>query len=138
MVHEGDDKEGKEDGLTSSYYHGEFVNGRRHGKGTYVDLVGLSTYTGDWADDLPHGFCSITWGNGSQFEGKIVKGRLSQGKYTFGSGALYIGKFDEVKGNFAGKGQYFNENEIIEGTWIDGVLNGYATCKFKDGSSMQG
>ena len=79
---------------------------------------------GDFADDLPHGYGHIEWADASQFTGKMTKGRLDTGAYTFTSGSHYEGSFNELTGKFHGEGTFSNAKEIIKGEWKDGKLHG--------------
>ena len=54
------------DGLT---YTGEFRNGLRHGHGVLMHRADLCQYKGDYENDLPHGYGTITWLDGTSFEG---------------------------------------------------------------------
>ena len=105
-------------------YTGDFKDGMRHGHGSREDKAGLCAYKGDWADDLPHGFGTINWLDGTSYEGRLVRGRLIEGKYTFASGNQYEGEFSEETGKFQGKGLFTSDMEFAEGTWLDGKLSG--------------
>ncbi len=48
-------------------YKGQYNNGKRHGKGTYIYANG-STYTGDWVDGKKMGQGVFTWFDGDQYE----------------------------------------------------------------------
>lgn len=83
-------------------YEGEYLNGDRHGFGTYIYANG-NKYSGEYKNDRPNG----------------------RGTMTFSSGDKYIG---EVKnGKRHGKGTYFYaDGERLTGTWND---NEYVDAK---------
>ena len=87
---------------TRSSYKGLFENGQRHGTGELTEVTSSYTYVGDFEDDLPHGYGHIEWADTSQFTGKMSKGRMQTGAYTFVSGNHYEGSFSEHTGTFEG------------------------------------
>ena len=119
-------------------YTGDFKDGMRHGYGTQEDKAGIYTYKGDWADDLPHGFGTITWLDGTSFEGKLARGRLVEGKYTFASGNQYEGQFSEETGKFEGQGLFTSDAELTEGTWRNGRLHGPGVRRYATGDVYHG
>ena len=54
-------------------YEGDFLDEKRHGKGTHFHLCG-SKYEGEWKDDLPHGNGVETLMNGDIFTGTFMLG----------------------------------------------------------------
>ena len=96
----------------------------RQGRGKYIDQFTMSEYNGDFELDLPHGFGQIDWGDLSNFEGKVFKGRLENGKYGFASGSVYVGDFSLKSGKFDGNGEYVTDEAITKGCWSEGVLHG--------------
>ena len=89
------------DGLYSGY----FQEGRRRGRGTFVD-DSFNRYDGDWLNDQRHGKGVYTWGQGQwqgdEYEGDWISGeRTGWGKYTSKNGNILEGYFENgiFKGN---------------------------------------
>ena len=109
-------------GATSSnnkrtVFSGIFENGNRHGTGELRDVPDKYLYTGDFENDLPHGYAHIEWSDDSRFTGRMVLGRLDNGSFTFPSGNHYQGGFDGSNGKFGGQGTFQNQNELMIGEW---------------------
>ncbi len=51
------------------YYYGQFLNGDRHGEGTYIWSNG-NKYEGNWKHGRRHGQGTFTWFNGGTYSGK--------------------------------------------------------------------
>lgn len=121
-----------------SIYTGNFENGIRQGTGVYICSATNLKYEGDWENDLAHGFGRIEWEDGAVYAGKMGRGRLVKGSYTFPSGSFFEGNFDELSGMFLGEGTFQNNDEIVTGTWKDGKLNGKGERKMRNGDYYQG
>lgn len=88
-----------------------------------------SEYTGDWKENLMHGFGQCKFANGDTYVGQYHKGQRSGGpscKYKFANSDLYVGDWDANR--FHGFGRYFYaDGSVLEGNFVDGVKQG----KFK-------
>ena len=82
----------------SDTYSGEFVNGQRHGTGTYKWSDGRS-YTGKFWKDQRHGQGHYTWPGGASYEGAYHQGvRTGYGRYLDDAhGILYVGDWQNGK-----------------------------------------
>jgi hypothetical protein len=64
-------------------YDGDWLNGKRHGQGTFMWLGGADdcavTYEGGWENDCIHGKGVIKWPDGRVFIGSFVGDRVKQG-----------------------------------------------------------
>ena len=98
----------------------------------------LCQYKGDYENDLPHGYGTITWLDGTSFEGQLYNGRLKEGKYIFASGNLYEGQFSTETGKFEGQGNFISDMEITEAHWVDGKMNGQGIRKYASGEEFSG
>lgn len=70
-------------------YSGDWINGKKHGKGTYVFTSTSVRYTGEWHENF-----------------------LLKGKWVFPNGNYYEGSFENNKPNGRGKWYFKNGNEI--------------------------
>ena len=99
---------------SDSYYEGELLNEKRHGKGIMIYNNGR-IYEGEWVNDEK---------SGKGFE-RYYTGNIYEGNYKFG------------KPN--GKGAYtWNNGEIYEGEWKNGLKHGYGAWKGINGDSYIG
>lgn len=66
------------------YYNGEFLHGKRSGKGTLFYNNGVKKYDGMWWDDLPHGIGVIYDLRGNKYEDVVCdRGNFSHGLQTY-------------------------------------------------------
>ena len=121
-------------------YTGEFLNGRRHGRGMQVferDDGGEESYVGEWREDQ-------RWGQGTlktphmtyvgQFEKNLRHGR---GVETYRDGGVYEGEFANGRRNGQGMFRWPN-GDVYEGQWVDNVRVGQGTLKWASGDVYEG
>ena len=117
-------------------YEGEFLNGKRHGKGTYFWKNG-NKYIGDWRDGQRSGKGTFLYINGDKYIGEYFNNqRHGEGTYIWGRGKWegdkYTGKWRD--GKFHGQGTYFyNDGTRYIGQWINDERNGQGTYFYPDG-----
>ncbi|XP_047658038.1 histone-lysine N-methyltransferase SETD7 isoform X2 [Tachysurus fulvidraco] len=77
-------------------------------------------------DELPHGFCTVTYSSSDRFEGHFVHGEKNgKGKFFFFDGSTLEGFY--VDDALQGQGVYtYEDGGVLHGTYIDGDLNGPA------------
>ena len=107
-------------------YEGDFVNGKRHGKGTFHFNVGV-VYTGDWRNDKRTGFGMQFGTRGDYYAGDFVDGKWhGRGTYRWPIGNVYTGEFRESKmhGNGVQHGTSGDTyiGQFDHGRWGKGVL----------------
>lgn len=148
--------------MGNGYYYGNVVNGKRHGRGSYVfdngqrfegffkndEIEGSGIYF--WSDT---NFFAGTWDGTGHRTGYGIQVN-SDGTYLVGywQNEQYIGQsvtpaqsnrlnytngyyIGETKNGVAhGRGKYYwNDGSTFEGTWIDGVINGSGLLTFAGG-----
>jgi hypothetical protein len=85
-------------------YDGEFLNGNRHGFGTYFYANG-NKYTGEWNNDRPNGKGTMIFASGAKYIGEVKNGkRHGQGSYFYSDGERLTGKWNE--GEFVDSSSY--------------------------------
>ena len=95
---------GRED-YENGYYEGEFLNGERHGLGTYYFNIG-SKYEGRWVHNEFTGSGKFYSEDGTVYEGYFINGKLNgHCEVTFTNGNCYSGEFKDNKRH--GHGIYF-------------------------------
>ncbi|KAM6953671.1 histone-lysine N-methyltransferase SETD7 [Aplochiton taeniatus] len=77
-------------------------------------------------DDLPHGFCTVTYSSSDRFEGHFSHGEKNgKGKFYFFDGSTLEGFY--VDDGLQGQGVYtYEDGGLLHGTYVDGELNGPA------------
>lgn len=78
-------------------YSGQWVNGKKHGQGTYVFNATAMKYVGEW------------------FEGKFISGR-----WLYPNGTYFEGQFQNNKPKGAGEWHFCNEN--CEKGWYEQMI----------------
>ncbi|XP_060783257.1 histone-lysine N-methyltransferase SETD7 isoform X1 [Neoarius graeffei] len=77
-------------------------------------------------DELPHGFCTVTYSSSDRFEGHFVHGEKNgKGKFFFFDGSTLEGFY--VDDALQGQGVYtYEDGGVLHSTYMDGELNGPA------------
>ncbi|KAF1327879.1 Radial spoke protein 1, partial [Globisporangium splendens] len=129
-------------------YDGEWLNGKRHGKGTLKFAEGGSCI-GEFGENFYHGFGLLTipksqhpltkkWVPGERYEGEFMQGRKhGKGTAKTRNGDCYDGFF--VDGYYHGKGTCAHANgDIYDGDWVHGKWQGHGELQLRDGSKYVG
>lgn len=99
---------------SGAIYDGEWVSGKRSGKGRGVSNNG-NKYVGEWFNDSFHGYGALTFAAGDEYKGNFLNGLFSgKGIYTWSNGDRH------------------------EGLYFDGKANGYGTYYYKNGRKYVG
>jgi hypothetical protein len=115
-------------------YKGGFLNGKKHGKGSYENFEDSTKYTGDYVNDEATGFGTYTTKKGFKYIGEFKKDKFE------GKGKFYMdGKSLTFEGTFKnsiwdGPGVYYLENGTMEGNFSGDAINGAYILTKKDGS----
>ncbi len=136
-------------------YEGPWVNGKKHGIGSYRMPCG-SVYNGPFVNGVKHGLATIKFGNGQIFEGDVVNEKMI-GKCTYKwpdqtilspasasnpvafstkiFGKTYTGDYHFAK-SFNGNGllKYHESGNVLEGLFEDGyaVIEKASTIHLKE------
>lgn len=102
-------------------YSGNFKDGLRHGKGTFISANG-EKYVGDWEYGNMTGNGTLTGANGFKYVGEFVENKIHGNGELHVGGDVYKGWFNQ--GEMSGIGTfYYNKEKIyIKGIWEDGDL----------------
>ncbi|KAA8517265.1 hypothetical protein F0562_017558 [Nyssa sinensis] len=132
VAHVDDDDDVREDEI--------HANGRATGEMYHADRI-LSNgdyYTGEWADNFPHGHGKYLWTDGCMYIGEWSRGKtMGKGRFIWPSGATYDGDF---KGGYMdGQGMYTGSNgETYRGFWVMNLKHGHGVKDYANGDSYDG
>ena len=102
LIYEGEFKNGGPHGLGTitspdSKYIGEYIDGRRNGKGTQI-IFDRYKYVGEFKNDQKEGKGTLTKQDGSTYVGEFKNDRENgQGTYTYPDGKKLTGLFQNGK-----------------------------------------
>jgi len=120
-----------------SRYYGDFVDGKRHGKGTNYFADGAQ-YDGDFKNGYMNGYGVMVYADGEKYEGEWADGKKNgQGTYFYKNGEKYVGHFVDGKWNGFGTYTFANGNRV-EGEFRDGKQHGRGKEIFTDGEVFEG
>ena len=122
-------------------YDGDFVEDKRQGKGTYIRVTDKATYTGEWYNNVRHGYGveEIPSKEGTQrYEGEWKEDkRCGFGKILYANGDRYEGEWLDNLKHGQGKFYYTNGN-FYEGGWLSNKKEGVGTYIFANGTRYDG
>ncbi len=122
----------------SGIYRGNWINGKKNGKGTYKWKNG-DMYVGDWLNDKKNGKGTFTWNNGDKYVGDWLDDKHSgNGTFTWENGDKYVGEF--VNDKFTGKGTFTwkKSGNTYKGDWLNDKKNGKGTFTWNNGDKYVG
>ena len=122
-------------------YNGDFVEDKRQGKGTYIRVTDKATYSGEWYNNVRHGYGveEIPSKDGTQrYEGEWKEDkRCGFGKILYANGDRYEGEWLDNLRHGQGKFYYTNGN-FYEGGWLSNKKEGVGTYIFASGTRYDG
>lgn len=113
-------------------FAGDYVNGKKNGRGTYMYFGSGDSYNGQWKEDMKHGMGRMEYkgkGREGEYQGYWENDRRhGEGVFTYQNGDTYSGWWrfgnKEGKGTFTSKatgmklvGDWAN-GEMTHGRWI--------------------
>lgn len=141
-------------------YLGDWVNGERHGKGTFrwihLDCIyegewshderdgkgkmiwhDKSSYEGEWKHDTRNGYGIFKWSNGTYYQGEWKDDvRNGKGKRVYPNGEVYIGEYrHDVR---HGEGILEKTDWTYIGTFKEGKRHGHGKLVWRDGKVYEG
>jgi len=103
----------------STFYFGNFVEGKLHGKGGII-WDGGARYFGDWQDGHREGFGIYSWANGDRYEGEFKYDGKKEGKgvFIYADGDRFEGYYKNDERDGWGKMIWKSSNFIYEGNFV--------------------
>lgn len=95
-------------------------------------------YTGQWAENFPHGEGKYLWTDGCMYVGEWFKGKTKgKGRFSWPTGATYEGEFKS--GFMDGAGTYTGCNgETYKGHWVMNLKHGHGYKSYVNGDWYEG
>lgn len=120
-----------------SVYQGNWANDKRNGRGRYISSDG-SVYEGQWRHNMFHGNGKCVYANGKKYDGGWYENmKHGTGIEVFLDGSKYVGKYRV--GVRTGKGkQTWPDGSIYTGEFSQDMMHGYGAMKWSDGRRYVG
>jgi len=120
-------------------YEGNWINGKRHGKGKYDYADGISWYDGEWVDDKKEGYGTEHYPDNDEYKGYFKNGkRNGKGIYKYVNGDIYDGNFTNSIRTGKGKYTWKKSGNVYDGDWLNDVINGKGIKTFSNGDVYDG
>jgi len=104
-----------------AFYHGHFLDGKRHGEGTFKYANG-DIYSGMWEKGKKHGKGTYVYATTKYtIVGEWKDGEIVSGKWSFTNGSHYIGGFKKQKPFGDGVWKFANST-TVEGAYSQKVV----------------
>eukprot|EP00401_Gymnodinium_catenatum_P065528 CAMPEP_0117616648 /NCGR_PEP_ID=MMETSP0784-20121206/85170_1 /TAXON_ID=39447 /ORGANISM="" /LENGTH=366 /DNA_ID=CAMNT_0005420435 /DNA_START=98 /DNA_END=1198 /DNA_ORIENTATION=+ len=112
---------------------GSWKRNAAQGLGVYT-----TTYSGEWVEDLQHGYGVEQWQGGSKFHGPFHWGKKQgYGVYEWPDGSKYSGQWKANSIN--GYGHYIGKDgREFRGMWKEAVIHGCGKYSWPDGRTFAG
>jgi hypothetical protein len=134
--YEGNFKDNEFDGYgvykCKSYkYEGNFLQGKKSGKGKLEDLIKNSVYEGEFSEDKKNGYGVEKYEDGSTYKGEFKDGvregkgnLIIRSKKNKGNDLVYNGEFKNNQICGIGEMKISNKKDYY-GEWVNNEMNGY-------------
>ncbi|XP_032086892.1 radial spoke head 10 homolog B-like [Thamnophis elegans] len=113
-----------------SMYEGEVKNGIRHGFGMYKCGTYPVSYIGQWVEGKRHGKGTIYYNESgsSWYEGDFVNNiKSGWGVRRYKSGNIYEGQWERDLRHGEGRMRWLTSNQEYTGMWVNGIQHGLGT-----------
>nr|XP_020655180.1 radial spoke head 10 homolog B2-like isoform X1 [Pogona vitticeps]XP_020655181.1 radial spoke head 10 homolog B2-like isoform X1 [Pogona vitticeps] len=113
-----------------SIYEGEVKNGIRHGFGMYKCGTYPVSYIGQWVEGKRHGKGTIYYNteSSSWYEGDFVYNvKSGWGIRCYKSGDIYEGQWERDMRHGEGRMRWLTTNQEYTGKWVNGIQHGFGT-----------
>uniref|UniRef100_A0A670KFP9 Radial spoke head 10 homolog B n=1 Tax=Podarcis muralis TaxID=64176 RepID=A0A670KFP9_PODMU len=113
-----------------SIYDGEVKSGIRHGFGMYKCGTYPVSYIGQWVEGKRHGKGTIYYNKegSSWYEGDFVFNvKSGWGIRCYKSGNIYEGQWERDMRHGEGRMRWLTTNQEYTGQWVNGIQHGYGT-----------
>eukprot|EP00434_Breviolum_minutum_P022831 symbB.v1.2.020145.t1/scaffold1642.1/size107908/4 len=129
---------GKFQHANGDVFVGNWKSNAAHGVGQYVHAHRGITISGEWQEDLQHGYGVEMWQGGARFEGQFHYGQKSGfGIYHWPDGSTYAGQWRN--NSITGYGRYDGEDgRHFKGMWKNAQIHGLGEYKWPNGRSFSG
>lgn len=121
-------------------YHGQWKGNVKHGKGT-LEVKGGDhsyTYSGDFVDDMMHGFGILKWPDGREYRGQFSEDKFDgDAIFVWADGRRYVGQYGNDEKNGSGN-LTWPDGRKYEGNWKDGKRDGKGVYVNAKGASWEG
>ncbi|XP_040054125.1 MORN repeat-containing protein 3 isoform X1 [Gasterosteus aculeatus] len=125
-------------------YTGEWLNNKKHGKGTQVWKKSGAIYTGEWKFGKRDGYgtLSVLLPETKEYEKKYCGGWENGKKHGFGlqfykNAAVYEGGWIEGQRGVWGR-MCYESGDVYEGEWLMDKTHGQGTIRFANGNWYEG
>ncbi|CAE7902112.1 PIP5K4 [Symbiodinium microadriaticum] len=125
--------QGKFEHADGDVFIGEWKRNAAEGLGRYTHAKLGITITGEWAEDVQHGFGVEMWAGGARFEGQYRFGqKQGLGIYRWPDGSVYSGQWrnDTIGGYGHYQGQ---DGREFKGMWDGAIIHGCGVYIWPDG-----
>jgi len=124
-------------------YTGDWLDNKKHGKGTYRWKASEAIYDGDWSDDKRNGFGTYSVPDKSGSYQKQYSGgwknnkRHGYGTQFYAPDEYYEGEWYADKRSGWGR-MYFSDGTIYEGEWFDDQRSGQGMLRLANENRYEG
>ncbi|XP_058755814.1 phosphatidylinositol 4-phosphate 5-kinase 6-like [Vicia villosa] len=142
---------GKYTWSNGTIYEGDWVDGKRTGKGRIIWPCGKkykggngpvmgknrNIYIGNWKNNQRDGRGIVKWASGEVLEGCWSNGLLRSGVYRLANGDVYTGDFKGSIFHEKGESAWSNDEIIYEGDWVNGKMTGKGLAIWPSGTNYE-